>query len=367
MNRYIAVLCLAILCTTVAFADLIPFQETRSLFVLDEGTGQVLKIDQNGFSSVVVTKDEILTTTGGGDVDFFDVGIVFDKKGNMYFSEGDSGSILKRNKDTGALSALVTQETINTAVGRTVSDVEGLAFNSEGFLFANEDDTHDILKIDPVTGLTTVHSTAEDRLALLGPDPSLDADSGIIGVGNNGDIYIASGGDTDETQAIFKLAADGTSSLVASGAPFTDIDVFMTTDGNGDIYIADDGDDDHIYKIDVDTGNISVFISEDTLDSLVETFSDGDSTSADLEGGIAFDSDGNFYVAEENADIIIKFDTSLNASLFASEATLSNAADGTVDLEGGIAFSPVPEPSNLVFFSLVGCLLLFHNRRKHIG
>ena len=60
----------------------------------------------------------------------------------------------------------------------------------------------------------------------------------------------------------------------------------------------------------------------------------------DLEGGIAFDDAGNFYVAEENTDSIYKFDAALQCSTFVISPTIKAVTGVDPDLEGGIAFAP---------------------------
>ena len=55
-------------------------------------------------------------------------------------------------------------------------------------------------------------------------------------------------------------------------------------------------------------------------------------------GGIAFDTDGNFYVADSETLNILKFDSDLNCSVFVTTDALRAFTGGFPALRGGIAF-----------------------------
>jgi hypothetical protein len=60
----------------------------------------------------------------------------------------------------------------------------------------------------------------------------------------------------------------------------------------------------------------------------------------DLEGGIAFDSSGNFYLADANLDSILRFDISLTGTVWVPAASIQAVTNAATDLQGGIAFAP---------------------------
>src|SRR3546814_8131031 len=93
--------------------------------------------------------------------------------------------------------------------------------------------------------------------------------------------------------------ATQTPSVVTTDPIFQDLDVFLVLAPNGDLIVADDSDANTIYRV-TPAGVISVFLSEAELEAVA-------GGSIDLEGGIWFDSDGNFYVTDNDTDSVYKF------------------------------------------------------------
>jgi hypothetical protein len=90
--------------------------------------------------------------------------------------------------------------------------------------------------------------------------------------------------------------------------------VFITRVANGDLMVADDSGADTVHRV-TPTGVVSTFLSKAELD-LVTGFV------VDLEGGIAFDSSGNFYLAEANLDSILRFDAAGTSTVWVSAADI---------------------------------------------
>jgi hypothetical protein len=162
-------------------------------------------------------------------------------------------------------------------------------------------------------------------------------DGGLV-ASPDGRLFFAS---DDDPQAIFSVdTATGDASVLASGSQFSDLDGFLTLAPNGDLIVVDDGAD-TIYRVNTETGDVSTFLSESDIESVTGE--------VDLEGGVAFDSEGNFYLSDEDGDDIFVWsgydeDTgTIDASTgteFVSDTGLETAISGSADLEGGIAFAP---------------------------
>ncbi len=334
-----------------AAADpLLPFSRTGDLFVLDDGSDSVLRIGSDGSVSVAISKAEILAVTGQPNVGFFALGIAFDGVvgGAMVFTEGLSDAVLKWAD--GSLTILTTEAAIAVATGSPDAEPRGLAFDSDGSLFANVTtlsgspiDFDAVLKIDPATGDVSLH-VSQAQLEPLVPNPNplfdpVNLEVAIVG-GPGGVIYTASRTLPD---VIFEIAADGTPSFLAGGSTsiFGDFD-YMTRALNGDLIIADDQGPSGggllggaIFRV-TPAGVVSTFISEVQIVAVT-----GD-TAATLEGGMAFDSLGNFYVVESRSDSILKFDSSLNGRIFVSAADIQAVTGVAPNLNSGIAFEPAP-------------------------
>ena len=122
---------------------------------------------------------------------------------------------------------------------------------------------------------------------------------------------------------------------MASPAPLASIAI----DGAepGDIIVVDGGED-NVYRV-TPAGVVSEFLSNADIE---DVFGGG----VDLEGGIWFDSDGNFYLTDEDSDAVAKFpsvDSATGAvdpagAVILSEADVLAAFGGGADYKAGAVF-----------------------------
>ena len=337
--------------TGLASAMLLPPSQTGNLFVLEAGSNDVISISPTGQISDVLTEAEIGAFTGEGFANFYDCGIAFDDFGNLFFAESASDSILKWTHGAG-LSWVVTEAQIMAATGSGSADPDGIAFGSDGFLYVCDDASDSVLRVDTTTNTVSVY-VSEATLEALPGITGVSLRSAIVG-GPGGVVYTASDGTPD---AIFAIAPGGVPSVLTSDPAFADLDVFMTRAPNGDLIICDNAGGDIIYRIDPSTGTVSTFLTEAQI---LAAIGDPGQTDVDLEGGIAFDSQGYFYLAEEDSDNIGKFDSSGNGQIFVSETDIEAVTGEDADLDAGIAFAlappAVPGLTPIGIIALVGLL-----------
>ena len=235
---------------------------------------------------------------------------------------------------------IASEQDIENATGESHVDLKSLTIGQDGNVYVSDDASDSILRIDPATGGVSV-LISERALDDLPGIHDVDLDGGIV-TGLDGTIYAASDGDPDAIFAINPVTGEAT--VLASGSPFDDLDVYMTIAPNGDLIVADDSGASTIYSIPTsgeDKGEVSVFLSAEDIAAVTGH------SHVDLEGGIGFDGDGNFFVAEEDSDAVIKFSGfdfetgTIDAStgeIFVSKSDLQQLVGGSPDLEGGMAF-----------------------------
>ncbi len=357
--------------TLAATPPLVPFDNTGDLYVLDNGSDGILRITPAGAVSVAVTKAQILSAAGGdpGDnISFSNCGIAFDASGNYYFvaantSQDPNDFGIFRVDGISEVVTLITSEADLSAVSAN-ADPEGMAFGSDGMLYVNDEGSDSVLQVNPTTGAVSVY-VSEATLNALGGITNASLDSAIVGA-EGGILYTAGDDDDNPPNAIFSVTG-GIPTVLASGSPFDDLDVFMTRAPNGDLIIADNSGSDTIHRV-TPAGVVSTFLSESALETVT-------GQDVDLEGGIAFDDAGIFYVADEATDSIWQFDIGLNGSVFVTESAIQAVTGSSPDFEGGIAFAPVVTPAQIptmnewgmIFFSLLlaGTAFWFIRRRAN--
>ena len=313
------------------------------MYVLEEGSDNILQIGPDGSVQTLVSEGEIEAATGKTDADLGNRGIAVDDTGNVFFTDAVSDAILMKPADGGDIQVLATKSDIKTLTGDSHADPKSLALGSDNKLYFNDDSSDSIVSLDPATGTLAVVVSAATLNALPGID-YVDLDGGIVGSAN-GKLYTVSDGTPD---AVFEVdIATGEASVVAANGPWTDLEGYITLSPNGDLIVADAGTD-SVFSVDVDTGEVSTFISHAQLHAA----NDGDDV--DLQGGIAFDGNGNFYLGDEQHDNILKFPSdgtsggidADNGGIFVSEGTMSGTTGQDADLEGAITFSGLMETSS---------------------
>ncbi len=341
----------------------LPFNSTGDLYVLEHGSGDIIRITPGGGISVAVSAAQIMAATGGASVSFTDNGIAIDANGNIFFTDGTTESILRKN--AGGPVTMITSAAAISAAGGTAEInllVQRIAFGSDGMLYVSEEGGGDLLQVNPATGAVTEYVDGAAFAACCGLG-SWNFSGDIVAT-EGGLLYVSSDGGDDIVTVT--LGTPPTLALLSNSASFSDLDVFSTRASNGDLIISDDAGGDTIWRV-TPAGAVSTFLSEAALEGAGCVNAD-----VDLEGGIAFDSAGNFYLAEENSDNIYRFDAGLNCSLWISSAQMQAVTGVIPDLDGGIAFAvrslPAPTMTDwgmIVFMVLAGLGSVVYLRKQH--
>lgn len=303
--------------------------------------------------------------------------IAIDASGNIYIMDTfaneirviyGGGSIpgLPANPVPGHIYALAGNGTAGSsgdggpALGAELSTPDGVAVDGHGNIYFSEAG-NDIVRVvyagGSVPGLPssptagnlytiagTVGSTCNYGSSTCGDEgPATAAQFGFyigsVGVDPSGNIYIA---DTNNTRVraiyaagtlpgissptvgdIYTIAGAGSLSGSATpGVPATNFKLkapaYLAFDPAGDVYISD-GQSDEVYK--VDSGGILTLVFGGGTGCATQTYTNGDGCAANAATlnaptGIALDSSGNLYVADQQSNVIREADTALTALVF---------------------------------------------------
>ena len=345
-------------------ANVIPFTTTTDMYILNSAQGSegILKITSAGVVSVFKTEAQILAASSSGvtDLSFAGHGIAFDSNGVIYFTAGGAEEVFKVATD-GSISVLASTAAVSAVTGEAAFDPSGLTVGSNGNLFVVDREGSDrVLEINSTTGAISVFTSGAAITAVAGITASNLQGGGIV-AGPSGAIFVANQSSDsaahESDDALIQIDASGTPSILANTADFTDPDAYITRASNGDILVADDvvAGSHKVLRV-TSGGTVSTFLSSAQLDAA------STAPNADLNGGIAFDSDGNFYLSDLAGDNILKFSSgTLDSSVFVSKSDIQTALgiSGDPSLQG-MAFapevsgggSPIPEPMSLVLLGL---------------
>ena len=390
---------LQLLTAIIATTFFLPFEATASLqittgdmWVVDnaeieddlvgESIGRILAITPEGGARVTVTATDIDnariaandTFPEGTGARFTDNDIVFDHYGNFYFTESVSDGLFRLNENTG-LEQIVRESDI-VAVTQlydpeiTSATPEKIAAGSGDSLYVTEAKLDAILEIDRVTGEVSVLVSQEDFTTALSTS-KVQVNGGIALSPDETTLYVVNDYDDD---SLIKIDISGPTPVITElvseedfPTQVTDKERFITTAPNGDIILVDEETED-IFRV-TPEGVVSIFLDEDDIEAIL-TSDDYDPT-----GGIDFDLDGNFFIAQsEPPSSIIKWtvdnkdlgtiDTN-SGVVFADEDSIQSdlgLPDTTVEFLGGFTFVPViqedprviPEPTSIAIWALLG-------------
>jgi hypothetical protein len=206
----------------------------------------------------------------------------------------------------------------------------GIGIDSSGNLYVSDTNNHLIRKITPSGVVSTFAGTGTGAFADgTGTNASFNSPTGVI-VDSAGNIYIADG----SNHRIRKITSEGiVATLAGSGSPgFADgagtnasfnYPRNPAVDSAGNVYVADDGNN-RIRKI-TPAGVVSTFAGQTTAGAFDAT---GTNATFNAPNGVAVDSSGNVYVADTISNRIRKITSAGVVSTLAGNGS-QGSSDGT--------------------------------------
>lgn len=242
----------------------------------------------------------------------------------------------------GVLSEWVSNAAILAATGESSADFSdtGMAVAGDGTIYFSEDVSHDILMVSPAGVVSVfVDSTVID--AVVGT--SNDIDNGLI-LGQDGNLYAAD----EDADCIFRVTLPGgavsivvteAQILAATGESDVELEGGIARDTSGNFYIADD-ESDSIVK--VTSGGVASVLTSDT--DITAVTGNGE---PDLDVAVALD--GDLFVLDDGGgddDAVLRINTTSGAVSLVAQAPaiqavtgIPGSSDDAVDLEGGMAIN----------------------------
>jgi sugar lactone lactonase YvrE len=296
-----------------------------NLYVADYNNSTIRKVTPvgtNWVTSTIAGKAGNVGSTDGTNSDAlfrWPFRIAADSSGNIYVADSGNSTIRK-------VTPVGTNWVVSTIAGLalnagsadgTNSDAQfyspyGIAVDTNGSLYVADTGNHTIRKVTPV-GTNWVTSTVAGKATYCGDADGTNSDAQFcypydVAVDTNGKLYVAGMGNETirkivpagtnwVTSTIAGLAgnhgsADGTNSAARFDAPSG-----VAVDSNGNVYVADNGNDAIRKVTPVGTNWVTT-----TIGGLAKNQGSADGTNSAARfyypDGIAVDSSGNLYVAD---------------------------------------------------------------------
>ena len=329
-----------------------------NLFMAEVNNSRIRKVNPGGI---------ITTIAGGGPAGlgngsqatsgqiYFPSGIAMDNGGNMYIADLDN-QLVRKVSPLGIISTIAGNGTYGysgdsgPATLAQLKDPSGVAVDGRGNVYFADANNFCIRKVSPAGIITTIAGNGTQGYSGDGGPATAARLVGPTGISINrgGNIYFADYGSErirkiDTFGIITTVAGNGGAGYSGDGGQATDAElngaISITADNANNLYISDFYNN-VIRKVST-TGLINTIAGNGSYGGALGD--GGAATAAELFGpnGVAIDSDGNVFIADENNGRIRMINTSGIISSF--------AGGGTTGLgDGGLATSASVSPNGVL-------------------
>lgn len=279
-------------------------------------------------------------------------GIACDTNGNIFIADGNNQRVRKVSVATGIITTVGGTGTLGSigdggpATLAQLNQPIWIAFDQSGDMYVTDGNNDKIRKIDYAGIITTYAGNGVATFSGDGgsaTDASLDNPQGIC-FDKFGNLYVADNGNQrirkiSPLGVINTLAGIGVIGSAGDGGPATAAELNsiygVATDTSGNVYVADQGAN-KIRKVDISTGIISTVAGDGTY----SFGGDGmHATNAQLKWprGIAIDAAGSIYIADQvnNRIRLVDHATGIISTIAGSGIT-GSSGDGGIPLAAAL-------------------------------
>jgi sugar lactone lactonase YvrE len=316
-----------------------------NIYISDFGNNRIRKVDTSGVITTLAGNGTYGFSGDGGPATSakFDisVGLAVDSAGNLYIADEDNNRVRKVDA-FGVITTVAGNGTEGysgdggLAINATLFEPKDVALDSAGNIFIADAGNNRIRKVATSGVITTFTGNGTQGYSGDGGLATSAELSGpcSVAVDSMGNLYIADTSNhrirkVDTSGTITNVAGNGTEGYSGDGGLATSAELSglcsVAVDSAGNIYIADCGNN-RIRKVDI-SGVITTVAGNGT-----EGYSGdgGPAASAELSGpvGVAVDSAGNLYIADEGNNCIRQVETSGAITTVAGNGTYGFSGDG---------------------------------------